>query len=186
VSRTFKLTVPEWVLLGGVTLILATLCMAGLMALRLKHSYQAVQNDLVAVSRACQLFFDEYGYWPTDRESDYGDARYGREHANSLVMNALRAISGPGNYNHTRNPGKIIFLEAGTWQRGRSGLDREGRFLDAWGTPYQMVLDADLNNRCEFEHSIYRPLKNAGVALWSCGPDRISDTSDDLLSWKQE
>ena len=180
-----RLTNPEWALLTGLLVILVTLVVIGIMALRLKRSYASVQQDLVAIPRACALFFDEYGRWPSDHEAEYGDVRYGREQSNAQVMNALRAINGPGNYNDTINPGKIIFLEAEPWRPGVSGLDAEGNFLDAWGMPYQMVLDTDFNNRCDIEHSIYYHLDEGGVALWSCGPDRISDTSDDLLSWGQ-
>ena len=185
-SRWARLTVPEGMVLVGLLLIPITLFAAWFLAARLERGYRAVQEDLSAIRRACQLYFEEYGRWPTDRENAYGDMRYGREYANALVMNALRAVSGPGNFNHTRNPEKIIFLEAGSWRPGVSGLDGEGAFLDAWGMPYQMVLDADLNNRCDMEHSIYPAQEDTGVVVWSCGPDRISDTADDLLGWVEE
>ncbi len=182
--KFIRLTIPEWLLLTGVLVIILTPVITGIMAVRLHHRYQSVKDDLAAIRRACELFFDEYGRWPSDHEADYGDVRYGREYSNAQVMNALRAINGPGNFNDTANPGRIIFLEAGDWRAGASGLDREGAFLDAWGVPYQIVLDVDLNNRCDIEHSIYLRHDNAGVALWSCGPDRISDTSDDVLGWE--
>ena len=184
-KRVIRLTAPEWLILSGVLCLVLTPIITGIMAYRLHRNYQSVRDELAAIERACALYFDEYGRWPSDHDPAFGDVRYGREFPNANVVNALRAVSGPGNFNHTMNPGRIIMLEADKWRSGRSGLDRNGNFLDAWGAPYQLVLDVDLNNRCDIERSIYTRVENAGAVVWSCGPDGISDTSDDLLGWEQ-
>jgi hypothetical protein len=94
-------------------------------------------------------------------------------------MNLLRAAEDPAGLNVHR----MIFLEAPAFRPGRSGLDAEGRFLDPWGTPYQIVLDANLDNICDTPNSVYNNMIGEGIIAWSCGPDRVSDTSDDILSW---
>ena len=43
--------------------------------------------------------------------------------------------------------------------------------------------DGEIISGCNVENSIYGRLIGQGLALWSCGPDRRSDTPDDILAW---
>ncbi len=100
-------------------------------------------------------------------------------------MNVLRAVAGPGNPGYSVNSKRIAFIEVREAEPGWSGLDQQGNFLDPWGQPYQIVLDTDLDNSCDISGSIYGRRIGEGMAVWSCGPDRESDTVDDVLSWEK-
>ncbi len=143
-----------------------------------------VKEDLAAIKKASERFFVEHDYWPIDKNGTQRDLRFGREYPNKRVLNVLQALRGEGNRKHATNPNQIIFLEVAPRRMGTSGLDEEGNFLDPWGTPYQLVLDTDLNTHCDIEHSIYGRVNNSGIAVWSCGPDTMSDTADDIIGWQ--
>jgi hypothetical protein len=129
-------------------------------------------------------FHSEYGIWPSLYSGEYGDYRYGRSLSNALVINVLRGVAGPGNPQHAVNPRQIGFIEVAPAERGLSGLDSGGNFIDPWGVQYQIVLDTDLDESCDIEYSIYGYRQGQGAAIWSCGYDGISDTADDILSWE--
>lgn len=141
------------------------------------------QADLRALGEAVQRYHRDYGSWPGAQASQVADLRFGRDVSNREVMNILQAREGPGNVRHAGNEQQVVFIEVEPYAAGASGLEPGGAFLDPWGTEYQMVFDANFDNVCEVENSIYGRLIGQGYALWSCGPDRLSDTPDDLLSW---
>lgn len=142
------------------------------------------RSDLVALVDSGHRFYNEYGTWPTARSGDAGDIHFGKEIANAELVNVLRAVDGPGNENGGVNVHRIVFFESPARDRWHSGLDVDGEFIDPWGRPYQIVVDANLNNVCDIPNSIYNNMIGEGMIAWSCGPDQISDTGDDLLSWR--
>jgi hypothetical protein len=109
--------------------------------------------------------------------------RFGQDVPNWELINVLRAVDGPGNANHVANPHRIVFLDLVPSGIGTSGVDANGDFLDPWGTPYQVIVDADASGVCTSENTVYGTGVSLGIIAWSCGPDRRSDTSDDILSW---
>ena len=174
---------PVLAIILGLLLIAGTVTVTAVWGWQLYARQQMVYGDLRVLIRAGEGFFREYGIWPTPHSGQYGDFRYGRDFPNAYVMNILRAVYGDGNAGHSVNPGKIVFLEVRPAAPGVSGLNDAGSLLDPWGQPYQIVLDTDLDNSCQIENSIYGTLPGYGMVVWSCGPDGISDTEDDLCSW---
>ena len=140
------------------------------------------RHDIVALQRAILRHHREYGSWPAPAGLS-ADLRFGARRPNAEVMNTLRAEPGPGNREHETNPQRMIFIDIPLHQRGYSGLDASGEFLDPWGMPYQVVLDTSYDGAVTVENSIYGRVPGVGVLIWSCGPDRRSETKDDLLSW---
>lgn len=136
-----------------------------------------------ALTLAGRRFYTEYGIWPSRHVKESGDVRFGLDIPNGEVLNVLRSIAGPGNEDDSVNPNHVVFIEFPRARRGESGLDESGNFLDPWGTPYQVVLDTDLNTVCDIANSVHGTGIPWGMVVWSCGPDRLSDTSDDILSW---
>lgn len=182
-TRRPRVSRSELLILIGFLLLLASLIFPGRWAW---HQYQRLnmaRADLRVLVEAAQRYHREYGSWPGALRSPLADIRFGRAIPNAEVLNVLRALEGPGNVNHAGNEQQIIFLEVEPYREGWSGLNAEGSFLDPWGTPYQMVFDSNFDNVCEVEQSIYGRLIGQGLAIWSCGPDRQSDTADDLLAW---
>lgn len=140
-------------------------------------------HDVAALERAIQRYQREYGKWPAPSQAGGADVRYGRRRPNAEIMRILRAESGPGNPEHALNPQRMVFIEMESHKPGWSGLDGRGEFLDPWGQPYQIVLDSNYDNAAQVENSIYPRLLGVGVMIWSYGPDTISETRDDLISW---
>lgn len=169
---------------GGVLLIVLSIVIPVWVAMEAARRQGVVRADLEMLVSASERFFVDYGYWPSPHMGTSGDVRYGREAGNDLVMNILRAVNGPGNEGHRLNPNQIEYLRVGRAGRGRSGLDDEGQFVDPWGSPYQVVLDTDMNNVCTMAQTIYPNQSGSGVVAWSYGPDRRSDTERDMLSWR--
>lgn len=148
---------------------------------------ERVLADLERVIEACHRFYAEYNMWPSLYLNVEGDTRYGTiQHPNREVIQALTGLSGPGNPLHRLNPARILFLDLPAYdpRRGGSGLDGDGEFLDPWGRPYQIVLDTDLDGRCSIDRTAWGTIEDTGVVIWSVGPDGVSGTADDLLSWE--
>jgi hypothetical protein len=182
-SRT-KWSRAEKQIITGLILIVISLALPfwlGVQTLRYKSMAQQDVADLVA---AAERFRVEYGYWPSPDMGTPNDVRYGDEKGNEMVLNILRAIDGPGNEAHQHNPNQVRYIVLGRKGWRRSGINDVGAFVDPWGTPYQIVLDTDLNEIVTLADSIYPNLLGEGVAVWSLGPDRRSDTGTDIVSWE--
>ena len=177
---------PETVcLLGAVTFLLSLLVPGWFMFAQHRRLAMA-RGDLRAVVDAARTYYAEYGAWPTALSGGLEDVRYGAETPNLEVLNVLRAQDAPGNLGHRVNARKISFLDVPEYRPGWSGLDRDGNLIDPWGRPYQLLLDASLDNVCRSPTTVYGRREGEGIMMWSCGPDGESDTRDDLRSWEAE
>lgn len=174
---------PEQSILAGLLLVAVAVVGPSIWAVRIQRREAAVRADLRMLAEAAGRFSEEYRGWPTARNCGEADCRFGRELPNREVLNVLRGVDGPGNEENEVNPNRIVFIDLPPYRRGGSGLDANGDFLDPWGTPYQVVVDSTLNGFCRVENSIYNESIPEGVIAWSCGPDRMSDTPDDITSW---
>jgi len=183
-ERLKRLPWEEWAMIAGVVLVVIALVLPGVWAWHRVRRMAMARADIRALMEACENFYGEYGIWPTPHNGEYGDVRYGRHFPNALVLNILLARDAQGNLGHSVNTRRIAFLDVAPYQQGWSGMDSSGEFIDPWGTPYQIVLDTDLDNICQIEYSVYGRREDAGVVVWSCSRDRMSDTPDDLLSWE--
>lgn len=176
----------ELVFLLGIAVVLTSI------ALPAREYYQRWQrtmmarSDLRSIVAAATRYHTRSGRWPASPSGDVAaDGRFGLPGSgNEKVFNVLRAVEGPGNTGHEANTNRTIYLDVATAQEGLSGIDRGGEFLDPWGTPYQLVLDLNYNGISEASETSYGRVQGRGVLAWSAGPDRKSDTDDDLLSWK--
>jgi hypothetical protein len=176
----------EKAILAGTILVVLSLVISSTWAYHLYRRQAMVRQDIALILESSARFYGEYGMWPTMLSGEYGDVRYGRKRANAEMMHVLVARDGIGNTGHIVNPHQIVFLEIPPASSGFSGQVEDGSFIDPWGTPYQVVLDTDLDEVCNIEHSIYERVIDQGIVVWSCGPDQLSDTADDILSWKRE
>ncbi len=170
----------------GVLMIVAAIIWPASWAYRDQRRSRDVAADIRLLVLAGNRFFVEYGNWPTPHMGMDNDIRYGLDRRNDEVINILRALDAPGNPNHRLNPNRIVFIDPPPARRGYSGINEEGEFVDAWGSPFQIVLDTDMDNICNLRNSIYTRKSGAGIAVWSFGPDRKGDTPDDILSWTLE
>lgn len=176
----------EALILTGFLIILISAVLPTLRYARQQAHIKQARLDIIEILNGAQRYFDDYTKWPSEYAGEYGDHRYGRRTPNAHVFNPLRAIPGAGNPDHAVNPRVVTYLEPPTAEPNRSGVNKQGDWLDPWGTPYQVVVDTDLNYTCFIDRSTYPPQIGFGMIVWSCGPDRISETEDDILSWALE
>ena len=178
-----RISKPELAILAGIGIVILSIVVPAVWTDRLGRSDRMARADLRRLVDAAWRFNAEYGVWFASPDGRPGDVRFGQDIPNWDLMNALRAVDGPGNVNHVTNPHRIVFLELEPSGPGTSGVDRNGDFLDPWGTPYQVVVDTDANGVCTSENTVHGMGVGLGFITWSCGPDRRSDTPDDILSW---
>ena len=178
-----RLSKPEISILAGLAIVILSIVVPSLWAVRLAREDRMVRDDLRDLVGAGIRFNVEYGVWPAVRLGEPGDQRFGQDVPNWEFVNALRAVDGPGNTNHVSNPHRVVFLDVRPHGPGTSGIDSNGEFLDRWGTPYQVAVDADASGVVTIENTIHGAGVGLGIIAWSCGPDRRSDTPDDILSW---
>jgi type II secretory pathway pseudopilin PulG len=177
---------PETVFLLGVVLFVSSLAIPGRFLWVARQREAMARADIRSLVEASRSFYAEYGLWPTTLSGGLEDVRYGHDAPNREVINILRAVDAPGNLGHRTNRRKIAFLEVPEVASGLSGRDEEGNMIDPWGRPYQIVLDASLDNICISPTTVYGRREGEGILVWSCGPDGMSDTRDDLLSWNPD
>lgn len=173
----------EFIFLLGLLLFCAAVAFPAWEFVRRWQRLVMARGDLKSVVSAVQLFHARYHVWP-GQTLQHGDVHYGRTRSNAEVMNILRAADGPGNAGHVLNSNRVVFLDVATAAPGLSGLNSRGEFLDPWGSQYHIVLDLDYDNVCVTPDTIYQRIQGEGIIAWSNGPDRRSDTDDDLRSWK--
>ncbi len=179
-----RLTRAECVFLSAALLFILAAGIPAWVAARHRRQHVMTRLDMAALERAIRRYHREYGTWPAPSQAGGLDVRYGRQRPNADLMRILRAEPGSGNSDHVLNPQQLVFIEMASHAPGWSGLDERGEFLDPWGMPYQIVLDSNYDNAAQVENSIYGRMPGTGVMIWSCGPDRISETRDDLISWQ--
>ncbi len=145
----------------------------------------SAQSTAVSLDQAVNLFFSEYGTFPTsEREVTTGSG-------SSRFLNALTG------QDQEANPRGIRFLSAPEGTRdgeegGRNGLvyapggDVRGLF-DPWGNPYTVVLDTEFQERLTFTTPDGRSVTLNGrrAAVYSPGvqPGEDIRTSDLITSW---
>lgn len=169
----------------AILLLLVSIALPVRESIRLWQRNAMARGDLRSIVSAVRNYHTRYNLWPGHAARNPGDIHYGtRRNPNSEIMNILRAAEGPSNPGHAANTNRIIFLAIATAEPGLSGLNETGEFLDPWGTPYNIVLDLDYDDLCNVAQIKYQRIKGEGLIAWSSGPDRISETEDDLRSWK--
>jgi hypothetical protein len=181
-----RISKPELALLAGLVVIILSIVLSAVWTVRLDRPDRMARDDLRRLVDAGQRFNAEYGVWFASRPGQPGDVRFGQDVPNWELVNVLRAVDGPGNVNHVTNPHRIVFLDLTPYEAGKSGVDKNGEYLDPWGTPYQVAVDANANGVCAIENTIHGAGVGLGFIAWSCGPDRRSDTPDDILSWTEK
>jgi Tfp pilus assembly protein PilE len=173
----------ELVFLLGVCLVLVSIALPAQEYYRRWQRNLMTRADLRSIVAAATRFHTQTGAWPA-RSAAGVDGQFGtRVLGNAAVFNVLRAVDGAGNEGHATNTNRTRHLDVAAASEGFSGIDARGEFLDPWGSPYRVVLDLDFDGICDAANTSYGRVQGRGIIAWSPGPDRRSDTEDDLLSW---
>lgn len=182
--RNSRMTAPEWAFVLGVLLLVGSALVPPWFAWRQRERLSMAKQDIATLQTAILRYHREYGTWPAESTPGDADIRYGVRRSNAGLMRVLRSELQQDEERAGLNPQRMIFIEVEPYREGLSGLNSRGEFLDPWGTPYQVVLDSNYDGAAQVEESAYGRLSGMGVLVWSYGPDRKSETPDDLLSWK--
>ncbi len=182
-ASPFAISLPEWGVLIGVLTLLLAIFFPAWEAWRRHNRLAMARSDIRAMQAAISRYQREYGTWPSESSPGAADIRYGARRPNAVLMRILRSDANALDRESRLNPQHMIFIEIERYQKGFSGLNDSDEFLDPWGSPYQIALDSNYDGAVTIENSIYGRVLGAGALIWSLGPDRKSETSDDLLSW---
>ena len=108
-----------------------------------------VKGELTAIVAAVKAYKQEYGRWPatesisTDAAGEfgawYGPSKWAKGDGKTAGKELMLVLSGQnrdqnGNWDMPMNPKQIRFLE---------GPDRNGNFVDPWGTQYCVKMDVN-------------------------------------------
>ena len=143
-----------------------TLCVAALLIFlmdealsgnsRLSAAQRAdAKNGAVQIAAAVSAYKMEYGIWP-------------------LTNAAVQNVEGPfllaltGTNVQGLNPRQITFLDVVAARKCRSGFTN-GMFVDSWGSPYQILVDADYDGVIPKAGSLSAQDSQVrvGVAVWN-------------------
>ena len=148
------------------------------------------KTAVVGLSAALKAYYTEYGKWP-----DFtGNGLFVDEKRQAQLM---RTLCGK---DEASNPRKIVFFEGKIATKKTSFSDRyssgfhpeTGVFLDTWGNPYRIAIDADYNEQITNPYSD-DPAVQRPVIVWSLGKDGKQGSptnphtfkgSDDVTSWQ--
>ena len=182
------------------------------------------QNDLKQILGAVSAFYTDYGVYPlppgtrvtgTGASSNYtyGDpSGSGAQSTNNYLFDVLRAFQGDSATASavlSENPRLTAYLDVQyvtNPANPKSGITTQPGgsipaycYVDPWGMPYNVRIDASYSNQVYFNPPYTNPslsvnYLNVGVIVWSYGPDRTpgaggngditSPNFDDILSWR--
>jgi prepilin-type N-terminal cleavage/methylation domain-containing protein len=155
------------------------------------------KNDLTQMVTATNAFYTEYGRYPvlsTAQSGTYDDKN------NDQLFNVLTGRADQGEQ-LALNPRRIQFINMPTAKaatKPTSGQAQSGayqwKWVDPWGMPYFVRVDADYNNNVSNPYSSNAGFKdiNVGCIAWSLGKDskggsgdkNTGDSKDDVISWQ--
>jgi prepilin-type N-terminal cleavage/methylation domain-containing protein len=166
-------TLLEMMLVISIITILAALAFPIMVRIKNQSDISSTKNLVTAIQTAIkqyriETFTDTAGQLHRAWTLDWGSA------------NTQQAIDGdPLLYQQFLPSNNIVTLAPATYrglvvmaglQLPQTQLDNVGRILDKWRQPLQIMYGV----------STYGP---DGFGVWSFGPDKISNTSDDIQSW---
>jgi len=173
-SRAFTL-VELLVVISIIVVLMGLLFPVAGSVMRSAKKTQA-KNDALQIASAIKGYYTEYGRFPIDSASN--DETLTNSGDLGDVYKIL--LASPKNDDDVQeyNPRLIVFLDAKDAKNGRGGIDDDYVFLDPWGQPYQIVIDANYDNEIPSlpsPFSIDRPLRDT-VAVFSPGdPEEKKD-----------
>jgi prepilin-type N-terminal cleavage/methylation domain-containing protein len=155
---------------------------AGMMAINKANKVTSLAAAS-ALELAINNFYSDYGSLP-----DVGDTVKTDTGDGTRLLEILLGIEGnSGQVQNTRGNKYLTVKETNTKTKGlkynSSGRSVEGLY-DAWGNPYTVELDINLEDRLRFSVGAKQvTLNGKKVAIYSPGADKKLGTEDDVKTW---
>jgi prepilin-type N-terminal cleavage/methylation domain-containing protein len=169
-------TLIELLTVIAIIAILIALLFPAIKSALTKAETTKAQTAVTGLATAFRAYYTEYGKWPVDNT-----AAAIRNIDQSMVQ--LLAGTNITTSPYAGNPRGIVFFEF-SQQDTNSVYDGitpcSGCLGDTWKQVYKCRFDVNYINQVQ---DVSNNTVNAGVIVWSKGPDGISGTKDDLKSW---
>jgi prepilin-type N-terminal cleavage/methylation domain-containing protein len=203
-QRAAAFTLVELLVVITIIAVLMGLAFPVFQSIQNQAKKTQAKNDLTQIVTAVNAFYTEYGKYPVAGAADVRLGPGGTSTTDALFT-TLRGLD------PATNARQIVFIsppdvkdKAGP----RSGIATQdttvngvsvktGEFVDPWGTPYALMIDADYTS--QIETNPYTADTGAGsakirqgVIVWSLGKDlkggtgskTSTDSNDDVISWQ--
>ena len=109
----------------SIVVILAGLAFNGHTGRPVSATRSLAKNDVVQIANAVLAYESEYGKLPPGGTDGTVDGQLVRVLTSEDIVN---------------NPKRIMFMEVHPAQGKRSGISKDGVFVDPWGNPYRIAL----------------------------------------------
>jgi len=148
---------------------------------------QAADNTL-ALKQALDHYYAEYAKPPDLGTQDmeiHTEGRVGitllrillgREDTGTEMQNPRQIAFLNSKVSKNKNRGGLVYTNRGSWP------DPEG-FYDSWGNSFRVFLRKPDASRLSFPYGGQTLSLDQPFAVFSCGPDKVPGTKDDLKSW---
>lgn len=158
----------------------------------------ALMTELKSGIDAYQL---DYNRFPIDSNTGAGNGEDIPElltDGSSALVDALMGIPPATNGGTDLNPKRTPFSNFPIAKNDRHGLvgtTRPYKLNDMWGQPYRILLDTNGDNQVKNPDATNADPKisqNQAASLvtksavYSCGKDKMPQTADDIVSWRQK
>jgi prepilin-type N-terminal cleavage/methylation domain-containing protein len=182
-------TLIEMLVVIGIIGILASLAVPAATGVMKKAKKVKTQAALKDIQLGIKNYQQEYNRYPV-RAGSTSEEPVALEEGSSLLKVLL------GEDEQKLNPRREVFIEPAMGKNGSGGLTgTEGSYglKDSWGEPYQVVMDANYDNKVsnpdarnsDKDISSGAPANLPfGVIVYSHGDDKKPFTKDDIASWR--
>jgi prepilin-type N-terminal cleavage/methylation domain-containing protein len=182
-------TLIEMLVVIGIIGILASLAVPAATGVMKKAKKVKTSAALKDIQIAIKMYQQEYNRYPI-RAGTTTESPIALDEGSSLLKILL------GENDQKMNPREIKFIEPTMGKNGSGGLTgTEGNYglKDSWGEPYQVLMDANYDNKIanpdtkneDKDVSSGAPANlPVGVAVYSHGEDKKPNTKDDIVSWR--
>lgn len=128
-------------------------------------------------------YYKEYGRFSVYSKEDWSSSE--DQTGNGSVVKPLLNVdtdAGKGKTFGVNYKG-MVFLELDS--KTREAFDTDGVLNDPWGMPYEIGLDANLDDKISEGTMAYNQTKDLKfkVVVQSAGPDKTWGTKDDITTW---
>ena len=183
-------TLIELLVVIAIIAILAGLLLPAVNGVRKQGYITRAKTEVKSLESAIMQYFTEYGKYPLkngtpDTGSTVGKFTGYGSTDNKELIGILRAIDGPGNVSHEKNPRRIVFLEL-----QKKSLDSKGNMIDPWDRQYVAAMDTDFNGSVLFASQSTlnidpKDTEARKVAVFSLGPNgKVGVENDYIKSWE--